>query len=96
MNEKLKKDLCIKKGHFLTSMRLLALFLFSGVSLFLNANSNRKERGVLSYVVGQPDVRIYEQGKNADILRQVQNETRMLTGIITDKVTGEPLVGVFK
>ena len=94
MNEKLKKDLCIKKGHFLTSMRLLALFLFSGVSLFLNANSNRKERGVLSYVVGQPDVRIYEQGKNADILRQVQNETRMLTGIITDKVTGEPLVGV--
>ena len=43
MNEKLKKDLCIKKGHFLTSMRLLALFLFSGVSLFLNANSNRKE-----------------------------------------------------
>ncbi|ETD16933.1 hypothetical protein [Hoylesella oralis] len=89
MNEKLKKDLCIKKGHFLTSMRLLALFLFSGVSLFLNANSNRKERGVLSYVVEQPDVRIYEQGKNADILRQVQNETRMLTGIITDKITGE-------
>ena len=94
MNEKLKKNLCIKKGHFLTSMRLLALFLFSGVSLFLNANSNRKERGVLSYVVEQPDVRIYEQGKNADILRQVQNETRMLTGIITDKITGEPLVVV--
>ena len=92
MDGKLNETVCAKKRKHRVSRRVSMVCWLLGLCLSLYANEGQNARPILS----NNHLRAEERAvaNYATGIRQTDKDSRVLTGVVTDKLTGEPLTGV--
>ena len=92
MDGKLNETVCANKRKHRVSRRVSMVCWLLGLCLSLYANEGQNARPMLSNNHLRAEERTV--ANYATGIRQIDKDSRILTGVVTDKLTGEPLTGV--